>query len=565
MRSRSSIRWFLHFCIWSLALWVSAAGAQDRPAATTDDTQLFQAIVQQILADGVHPYVQNPDLTRDRSTLETFYERHGWQPVWSANNAPTRPALAVLNALRAAESYGLRSADYEANQIFYHLIDLVTTPGPHPDLWAHFDVAVSAAALRFTSHLHYGRIDPKAAGFDITVAADRIDRAAILEELVTTNDAVAVFAKVEPPYDHYRLLKAVLEKYRLLAQDASLTNLPKFTARSVKPGEGYAGAAQLRRLLVALGDLPADQVAPETDVTLDTALVQGIKQFQELHGLSPDGAIGAETFRHLTTPLAQRVQQIELTLERWRWLPKLETPPIFVNIPAYRLFAFNSNEDREADMLKMDVIVGRSYPNTRTPVFTEEMRYIIFRPYWDVPYSIATRELLPEIRANPAYLDKHNLEIVRGGGDEAKPVPPTPENLAALASGGLRIRQRPGPDNSLGLVKFMLPNAYNVYLHSTPAKSLFRESRRAFSHGCIRVSDPVALAEQILRNEPGEWTREKIQAAMDGGSPTRVNLSKPIRVFILYGTAIASEAGNVFFFDDVYGHDAKLAALLKPS
>jgi murein L,D-transpeptidase YcbB/YkuD len=535
------------------------ASAQD---GSGSGSTAFRTTIEQIFAEGEHPYFSNADLPRERTTLETLYAERNWQPLWSADNAPTRPALALLSALRTAENYGLAATDYQANGILYQLVDLVTTPGAQPERWAQFDLALSTSALRFITHLHYGRVDPKAVGFDIAVSADRIDRLAVLEQLRNSVDPKSVFATIEPPYEHYQLLKGTLTRYRLLALEPGLTDLPAFSVRSIKAGEPYAGTAQLRRLLVALGHLPSDQAAPDTEVTLDPALVTGLKRFQELHGLDPDGALGKETFRHLTTPLSQRVEQIELTLERWRWLPRLETPPIFVNIPQYRLFAFNTTVDREADLKTMDVIVGRAYPNTRTPVFTEEMRYLIFRPYWDVPYSIATRELLPEVRKNPAYLDRNNLEIVRGGGDDAKPVPPTPENLAALAAGQLRMRQRPGPDNALGLVKFMLPNAYNVYLHSTPAQGLFRESRRAFSHGCIRVSDPVGLAEHVLRNEPGNWTREKIEAAMQDSTPLRVNLSRPIRVFILYGTAIANEAGDVFFFDDVYGHDAKLAALL---
>lgn len=547
-----------------VTLVLQAASAQETgQGIDVGASSPFRSTVEQILVEGEHPYVTNPDLPRERTTLATLYGQHGWQPLWSADSTPTRPALAVLSALRTAENYGLRAEDYEANRILYQLIDLVTTPGAQPDRWAQFDLALSAATLRFITHLHYGRIDPKAAGFDIAVSADRIDRLALLEELRGSLDPKTIFASIEPPYEHYQLLKGTLTRYRLLALEPGLTELPAFSVRSIKAGEPYAGAAQLRRLLVALGDLPARQAAPDTDVTLDPALVAGLKRFQELHGLDPDGALGKETFRHLTTPLSRRVEQIELTLERWRWLPRLETPPIFVNIPQYRLFAFRSTDDSEAEMERMDVIVGKAYPNTRTPVFTEEMRYLVFRPYWDVPYSIATRELLPEIRKNPGYLDRNNLEIVRGGGDDAKPVPPTPENLAALAAGQLRLRQRPGPDNALGLVKFMLPNAYNVYLHSTPAQGLFRESRRAFSHGCIRVSDPVKLAEHVLKNEPGNWTREKIEAAMQGSTPVRVNLSQPIRVFILYGTAIANEAGAVFFFDDIYGHDTKLAALLQ--
>ncbi len=288
-----------------------------------------------------------------------------------------------------------------------------------------------------------------------------------------------------------------------------------------------------------------------------------IESFQARHGLVVDGIIGKGTFAELTRPLAARVRQIELTLERWRWLPYFDEPPIVVNIPEFRLFAFHTQADREADMQQMDVIVGQTFPRSRTPVFTGEIRQVVFRPYWDVPYSITIREMLPVIRTNPAYLARNKLEIVRGAGDDATPVPPTPENIDALASGSLRLRQHPGPDNSLGLVKFVLPNAFNVYLHATPAHELFGRSRRAFSHGCIRVSDPVGLAEYVFHDQPEPWSRERIEMAMqEGGNSERVTLTRPIRVFIVYGTAMASEAGKVLFFEDIYGHDRRLEALL---
>jgi murein L,D-transpeptidase YcbB/YkuD len=190
------------------------------------------------------------------------------------------------------------------------------------------------------------------------------------------------------------------------------------------------------------------------------------------------------------------------------------------------------------------------------------MRFVIFRPYWDVPNSITLREMLPKLRNNPGYLAAQHLEIVRGQDDSAAPLAPTPENIEALAKGQARLRQQPGADNALGLVKFMLPNAYNVYLHSTPAHRLFGETRRAFSHGCIRVSDPAGLAAYVLRNEPGNWTPAKIDAAMNGSATLRVNLQHPIRVMILYATVLATEAGPVLFFDDLYGYDRKLEALL---
>jgi murein L,D-transpeptidase YcbB/YkuD len=305
---------------------------------------------------------------------------------------------------------------------------------------------------------------------------------------------------------------------------------------------------------------PGEPSAPAQ--TLTPRLVDAIKHFQYRHGEKPDGILGAATLAELTKPLSLRARQIELTMERWRWLPsELVTAPIIVNIPQFRLFAFESTADSEAHIRQMDVIVGKAFEATQTPVFTADMSYLIFRPYWEVPYSIALKEIVPAARRDPSYIDKHQMEIVRGGGDAATVMPNSAENVELVAKGALRVRQKPGPNNSLGLVKFMLPNPYNVYLHSTPARGLFAESRRDFSHGCVRVSDPAGLAEYVLRDSP-EWTREKIQAAMSGTSTLTVTLKNRIRVFFVYGTALVTESGNALFFDDIYGHDQRLEAAL---
>jgi murein L,D-transpeptidase YcbB/YkuD len=316
-------------------------------------------------------------------------------------------------------------------------------------------------------------------------------------------------------------------------------------------------------LLVAEGDLAeADGASAAGTALFDSTLSAALTRFQDRHGLSADGALGGATLAALTTPMAVRVRQIELTLERWRWLPAFGAPPIIVNIPEFRLFAFNTTADRVASILQMPVIVGQAYVAKRTPVFVGDLKYVVFRPYWDVPRSITVREMLPAIRARADYLDHNHLQIVAGAGDDAKVVEATPEALAALAAGRLRLRQEPGDDNALGLVKFLFPNSHNVYMHSTPAHQLFLASRRAFSHGCIRVSDPVALATYVLRNAPGEWDSQRIEDAMHAPKPTRVELRDPIPVMILYGTAMATEAGPVQFFEDIYGHDRKLESLL---
>jgi L,D-transpeptidase YcbB len=544
----------------TLVLALSTASGQAPTAGPVDP------VLANILAEGQHPYLTALDVPEQRAALENLYAAQGGQFLWSRDHALTRSAIEVMSELRAAEGVGLRADDYEANRLTYLAIDLSTSSGAGDEQWALFDVGLSAALMAYAHDLHFGRIDPKAAGLELEVEHSRLELVPLLQGISHSENVGSMLHAIEPPFVHYDLLKKALVHYRELALEPELTQLPPLPGKSVKPGEPYAGAAELRRLLTALGDLPsAPRAGEQTESDLDPGLVQGVKHFQMRHGLDTDGALGAGTFAALTKPLLESAQQIELTLERWRWLPpRLASPPIIVNIPRFRLFAFKTVTDRESELLTMNVIVGKSYPSNRTPVFAADMKYIIFRPYWDVPYSITVREMLPSIHNNPAYLARQRLEIVAGYGDNTPALAPTPENLEALASGKLRLRQQPGPDNALGLVKFMLPNPYNVYLHSTPAQALFERSTRAFSHGCVRVADPVGLAEHILRDDP-TWTREKIVQAMNGTRPMQVNLKAPIRVFIVYGTAVANEEGEVYFSPDIYGHDEKLAQLLGAS
>jgi murein L,D-transpeptidase YcbB/YkuD len=488
--------------------------------------------------------------------LRSVYTQRADAPLWSRDGHATAQAQALVRALQGADSYGLQRADYGGDALAQLSAPSgATATDARP--WARFDVQLSAAALRFMSDLHFGRVEPTSAGYNLRAMHQSLDLAGSLTALADSADVGRSIAAIEPPFHHYALLKSSLTRYLDLAQHPELKDLPAL-GNSLKPGDPYAGAPALRRLLVALGDLPQTDVAAAEDTTFTPELSDGVRAFQLRHGIAPDGVLGKGTFKVLTTSFAKRVRQIDLTLERWRWLPPFETPPIIVNIPQFRLFAFRTPEDRVADILQMDVIVGKTYPRTQTPVFESDMRYVVFRPYWDIPPSILRNEMLPKIRANPGYLAAQRLQIVNGQGDNSPVVPPSPEAIAGLASGKLRLRQMPGADNALGLVKFMFPNTYNVYLHSTPAQRLFKESVRAFSHGCIRVSDPLALATYVMRDEPGGWTREKIDAAMNGDKTVRVNLQQPIRVLILYGTALATEAGPILFFDDLYGLDKKL-------
>jgi murein L,D-transpeptidase YcbB/YkuD len=246
-------------------------------------------------------------------------------------------------------------------------------------------------------------------------------------------------------------------------------------------------------------------------------------------------------------------------MERMRWLPTLgDRPNVFVNVALFRMWATDPLTKQEP--LRMNVVVGQSL-NHQTPLFVEHMEYVIFRPYWNPPRSITKDEIIPKMKNDPAYFDRERLEIVASGDDNAPAMPPTPENLAGVETGSLFIRQKPGPTNSLGLAKFIFPNDDNVYMHGTPAQQLFSRARRDFSHGCIRLEDPARFAQWVLRDQP-EWTRQRIDEAMQGERPTRVSLKAPLTVVLFYDTVHVNSENVVFFVDDVYGHDRALDAML---
>jgi murein L,D-transpeptidase YcbB/YkuD len=397
----------------------------------------------------------------------------------------------------------------------------------------------------------------------LDVPGDPHDFAAYLRSAVVDRRLIEAVSQLRPPLAQYGALRGMLTRYRLLAEGPTLEALPPIAA-AVHPGGRYAGLGTLQRRLVALGDLPAETLAAGL-ATYEGTLVEGVKRFQVRHGLESDGILGKRTLEVLSVPLSRRIRQIELALERLRWLPHLgDQRLIAINIPMFRLWAWDSIPPSGMPSFGMDVIVGRAL-NTQTPVFVEQLQEVVFRPYWNVPRSIARHEILPIIERDPGYLRRQDMEIVRGSGDDARAVAGTAENIGLLRQGALRVRQRPGSRNALGLVKFLFPNEENVYMHGTPAQSLFSRNRRDFSHGCVRVEDPAALAAWALADRP-EWTEDRIHAAMTGSRSVRVKLVRPIQVILFYTTAaVMPEDGTIHFAEDIYLHDARLdRALARP-
>lgn len=480
-------------------------------------------------------------------------------PIWlDAQGALLPQGLDALRVLAAAADEGLNRSDYDVDRV--RALAQAATTSSTADAIAQADVALSRAMLRYLRELHMGRVDPGAVGFVLEVPRDGHDFPHLLREAVVRRQVVDTARVWAPRGPQYPALRVALARYRVLAAGDVPVRLP-FT-KAVHPGERYASLAQVRARLRVVGDVKADVAEPDDD-RYQGDLVEAVRHFQVRHGLTADGVLGKQTLAALEVPLADRVRQIELAMERLRWLPhEAESRLMLVNIPMFRLFAWDTIPPAGAPSFTTGVIVGRAL-RTRTPVFAADLAEIIYRPYWNVPTSILRNEILPKLARDPGYLEREQLELVAGQGDRSPVVPATAENIARLRTGAVRLRQRPGPKNSLGLIKFSFPNENDVYMHGTPAQALFLKSRRDFSHGCVRIEDPLGLAEWILRDQPG-WDREHIAASMEAAVSSRVAVRVPVRVMLLYSTAaVLLDSGDVAFADDIYGLDERLDRALR--
>ncbi len=516
------------------------------------------ALLRNFLNTAEMPDLHWPTFANYQKELKEFYDGASGTLPWIDQGKPTAQARAIIRSLKNAADKGLRPEDYGGPQWDERLAKFERSTGePESDL-VKFDLALTVSTMRYISDLHIGRVNPRLLHFGLDIDHKQIDLSEFLrQKLVGATDIDAALETVEPPFPIYRRTQDALKKYMEFARLDDGELLP-VSSRAVKPGDSYAGVPRLARLLSLLGDLPAEHGEAPTEGNYQGALVDAVKHFQRRHGLEPNGILDAPTLKRLNTPLSRRVTQLQLAMERMRWLPhQFERPPIVVNIPEFRLYAVNAEY---RSVFTMKVVVGKSYGH-QTPVFANVIRSVIFRPYWNVPQSIVNAELIPHLEKNPSYFSENSYEIVDKNERVVSEGPVSEEAEAQLRAGNLRVRQTPGPQNALGLIKFEFPNEYDVYMHGTPAKQLFSRSRRDFSHGCIRVEDPVKLAKWVFQGMP-EWTEENIRAAMNGEETMPVKLKEPIPVLILYSTAVVLEGEEPHFFEDIYGLDADLERAL---
>jgi murein L,D-transpeptidase YcbB/YkuD len=494
----------------------------------------------------------NSFLQHDRAYAEyirDFYRQRDFHYAWIGNDGQlTEQAGNFINMMKADADYGLNDSTIISEPL-RELYDTLLMEG---EKFRRDDKAMPRAELLLTAQFFaYGNkvwsglTSDSAKSLEWFIPRKKINMQSLLDSMVTRPAS----AFEEPVNRQYKLLRDQLKKLAVL-EKAPWDSL-KASRKLYKQGERDTIIAAVKHRLHLLGDVTAADTSQLFTPALDTA----IRNFQDRMGLKTDGTIQPVLLNALNISPRKRIQQILINMERIRWVPA-ETPAeyLLVNIPAFKLYVYDNN--------KLDwscnVVVGK--PGTNTVIFSNEMKYVVFSPYWNVPPGILLHEVLPAMKRNAGYLTRQNMEVVTGSGS---PVNPGSLSWARYSGGNFPyiIRQKPGGKNALGKVKFLFPNEYNIYLHDTPSKGLFGENKRTFSHGCIRVSEPQHLAEWLLRKD-SSWTEQKIVAAMNGSKEKFVTLKEKVPVYIGYFTAFVDSNGRLNFRDDVYGHDARLAATL---
>ncbi|HZD25003.1 MAG TPA: L,D-transpeptidase family protein [Alphaproteobacteria bacterium] len=482
-----------------------------------------------------------------KAVREAYEEQGG--PLWLAGGAASQSprAIEIRNLLRDAGREGLVPDDYWVAEI-----DRLW-PAVQPDARQRLDALLTVGLLHYLRDLRHGRVPPAAVDPKGTAEPIPFDDAAALRGALQVPDLVAYAGGHAPANPVYRRLRHILWDYRAVEESGGWPAVPGGPA--LKPGMEDARVAVLRRRLIATGDL-GDGEAPGR--RYDGALVQAVRHFQRRHGLADDGIVGPATLAALNVPVAARIRQLEINMERWRWMPDdLGERYILVNLAGFELEVV----ELDSAVLRMRVVVGRDY--RRTPVFSDRMTYLDFNPTWTVPPSIARKDILPKLRRDPGYLAAQHLRVLSGWDPAAHPLDPATIDWRAVSAARFpyKLVQAPWAGNALGRVKFVFPNRYNVYMHDTPERELFERSRRAFSSGCIRLQHPLELAWYLLQDKPG-WDRARIDQVLAEGRTTRVILPQPIPVHLTYSTAWLAGDGTIEFRDDIYGRDATLAALL---
>ncbi|MCT4654613.1 MAG: L,D-transpeptidase family protein [Cohaesibacter sp.] len=508
--------------------------------ADQDVTDALQAALKAI------PATKNFHLKRDNAAIQSFYKGRAFQPAWYDNGQLTANARKLIFTLSRADLDGLNPADY-----ITPALSIGRTNGSSADAIAKADVTLSLAITKYTRHAYAGRIDPRRISKkDISIKPHLPDSIKILEEITLAGNPKAKLLSYNPQHKGYQALRAKYNELRLKKADKKTAPIP--AGKSMKVGKHDKRVPQLYAKLGLVAPTGTD-----SKPTLYTKeLAKQVKAFQKANGLIADGIVGKGTLAVLNGNRGDLIANMVANMERWRWLPrKLGDFHVMVNIPTFHVQVVK--DDKKIHQTR--VVVGKKA--NKTPIFSDTMEYLVVNPYWNVPRSIASKELLPKIRTNPAeFFSSKNYQVLASVKGRTRVIDPSQLDWSKVEASQVRLRQPPGTRNALGRIKFMFPNKHAVYLHDTPSRSLFKRDYRAYSHGCVRVHKPFEFADFILKQEKS-WNAARVKK-MVGGSEKRINLKRKIPVHLAYFTTWMSEEGTLQVRSDIYGHNAKVKKLL---
>jgi murein L,D-transpeptidase YcbB/YkuD len=548
--------------ILAAVVWLAVAMANPLSAALPADGDdpaagLLAAQIQAAAAQA--RYRCRGELVCGIALIPEFYAARDYRPAWTGAGALRPAAAELLAAIASVDRYGLAPDDYHLQrlrQITRTLTRAFNRNGSADSrLRADYDLLMTDAFFLLTSHVLGGRVNPERIHPEWEAYNRETDLSRLLSASLQSSRITALVDQLHPPHAGFKGLQRALTNYRRIAAQGGWETIPP--GPRLEYGMENEAVGRLRQRLARSGDLT--DIQHFNPYLFDRPLARAVVAFQTRHGIQPDGVVGPQTRRAMNVPVSHRIRQLEINMERWRWIPKdLGRRYLMVNIADYTLVGFADGQAR----LQMRVIVGRSY--RKTPVFSEDMTYLVLNPYWQIPSKLAIEDVLPKIQKNPGYMQRQGIRVFSDWSPEARELTREEIDWQQVAAGhfGLRLRQDPGPRNALGRIKFMLPNKHAVYLHDTPAREQFDARSRSFSSGCIRVEDPIGLAAFVLGDTPG-WDREALQATISAGERRAVRLDRPLPVHILYWTAWADASGQIHFRDDIYGRDAPLAEALR--
>jgi len=486
--------------------------------------------------------------------LSKIYHENGLKPFWVGANGSGKRAKVIFETLKAADSHGLNPEHYLTDKIqkYWDSTDAVGL--------ARLDILLTLGLRGYVADMREGSIEPRKIDPKLFATARdvEVDYNSLREQALSASDMQAFLEQQVPPFLQYSKLRKALKEYRAMKTKGGWESIPE--GKVLKPGMEDERVRLIRKRLAITGDLMSDGLE---GIIYDDRTVQAIKRFQSRHGLAPDGIIGKNTLSALNISVDTKIRQIVINMERYRWIKhQLGERVIAVNIAGFKAAGIKPKIGEIE--IKMRVIVGKEYH--KTPVFSDSIKYVEFNPYWNITVSIAKNEMLPKLKKNAHYLKERNIRIFNSWGQNAKELDSTAIDWKKVGKKEIarwHLRQEPGPHNALGTVKFVFPNKFSVYLHDTPSHSLFQKTKRAFSHGCIRLSRPAEMASYVLGGEKNGWGLEKVKEIIAGGKRKVVSLKKPFPIYILYRTVIVNpENGEINFWADIYGRDTLLKKAL---